>query len=233
MQRTHTRVNNAYKHVESHLMARCAALNVSENFDHIFLRAFKKEAELEIWIKNVQGEFVLFNTYKIYAQSGTLGPKRQQGDAQVPEGFYYIREFNPYSRYHLSLGINYPNESDMLLSSAPHKGGSIYIHGGSVSAGCLAMSDKYIEEIYVCAVKARNAGQEKIPVHIFPFRMTTQNMMAFLSHPQLKIHSRFWYNLQQGYLYFEEKKRVPVVQVNNDGYYTFSDSETSGLSATK
>ena len=51
-------------------------------------------------------------------QSGTTGPKRAEGDYQVPEGFYYINEFNPNSKYHLSLGLNYPNASDKILSDS-------------------------------------------------------------------------------------------------------------------
>lgn len=80
-------------------------------------------------------------------QSGTLGPKRMEGDYQMPEGFYYINEFKPYSNFHLALGINYPNASDKVLSDARRPGGDIYIHGGCVSTGCIAISDQPIEEL--------------------------------------------------------------------------------------
>ncbi len=63
---------------------------------------------------NCKNLLSLFKTYKVCALAGTLGPKRMEGDYQVPEGFYYINEFNPQSNYYLSLGINYPNESDKV-----------------------------------------------------------------------------------------------------------------------
>ena len=84
-------------------------------------------------------------------QSGTTGPKRLQGDFQVPEGFYHINEFNPNSNYHLSMGLNYPNSSDRILSDSLRPGGEIYIHGSCVSVGCIPLNDDEIEELYLIA----------------------------------------------------------------------------------
>jgi murein L,D-transpeptidase YafK len=86
----------------------------------------------------------------------------------VPEGFYSINHYNVYSKYYLSLGINYPNASDIILSKSTCKGGLIYIHGECVSVGCIAMGDKYIEEIYTLARIAHN-NRKTVQVHIFPF----------------------------------------------------------------
>ena len=73
---------------------------------------------MEIGLKAMlKTAFTLFKTYKVCMQSGSIGPKRSEGDNQVPEGFYYINEFNPNSNYHLSLGLNYPNASDKMLSA--------------------------------------------------------------------------------------------------------------------
>ena len=109
---------------------------------YVYIRSFKYDAQLEVWVKNEAKEkYKLFKTYKVCMQSGTMGPKRLQGDYQVPEGFYYINEFNPHSNYHLSLGLNYPNASDRILSDSFRPGGNIYIHGSCVSVGCIPVTD--------------------------------------------------------------------------------------------
>ncbi len=226
-QKGYDRVQSAYARKEELFFMKCRSKNIPESFGNIYLRAFKKEGILELWVQNESSKWVKFSDYEIYAQSGKLGPKRKQGDCQVPEGFYYINEFNPYSNYHLSLGIDYPNQSDMMLSWAEKKGGDIFIHGGQVSAGCLAMSNYYIEDIYIAAVKAKNQGQSKIPVHIFPFRMSNQNVQFFTHTPEFAEHARFWKNLQQGYNFFENQKSLPRVNIGTDGYYRFTDSESA------
>ena len=103
----------------------------------MYIRSFKYDRQLEVWVKgNAKEPYKLFKTYKVCALAGTLGPKRMQGDYQVPEGFYHINEFNPNSNYHLSLGLNYPNLSDRMLSDSLEPGGDIYIHGSCVTTGC-------------------------------------------------------------------------------------------------
>jgi murein L,D-transpeptidase YafK len=108
---------------------------------------------------------------------GSLGPKRIQGDYQVPEGFYYVNEFNPNSNYHLALGLNYPNASDKILSDSVQPGGDIYIHGSCVTTGCIPIKDDQIEELYVLTTFARNLGQDFIPVHIFPVRFNNARVL--------------------------------------------------------
>ena len=110
----------------------------------IYLRAFKFEGQLELWARpaNDHALFHLVHTYPIQCASGRLGPKRREGDGQVPEGFYFVERFNPRSLFHLSLGLNYPNASDRLLTTNPAQPGSdVFIHGNAVSVGCLAMGD--------------------------------------------------------------------------------------------
>ncbi len=155
--------------------------------------------------------------------SGVLGPKRKEGDLQVPEGFYYINDFNPHSKYHLSLGLSYPNEADRINS--PHKklGGQIYIHGDCVSTGCIAIGDKNIEELYQLCEKS----VQPIPVHIFPINFNNKDSKIKLLNLMSVDTSLFLfeYNLKEGFNYFENTKKVPVVQVDNMGYYRFiSDS---------
>src|SRR5512133_3870018 len=137
----------------------------------ILLRGFKREAALELWADRSDGRYVLVKTYAICAASGVLGPKRREGDGQVPEGFYRVSHFNPASGFHLSLGIDYPNAADRHASGV-RPGGAIYIHGDCVTIGCIPITDERIEEVYVAAVLARSAGQTAIPVHLFPARLT-------------------------------------------------------------
>ena len=228
IQRNFYRVNNAYFHKEDVINDRCKELGIPvENFGNIFIRAFKQERTMEIWVQRADGNYVLFNEYRIYSNAGKLGPKRTQGDYQVPEGFYYITDFNPQSSYYLSLGINYPNESDSKLSNSAKKGGSIYIHGSVVSAGCLAMSDYYIEDIYICCVKARSHGQQRIPVQIYPFKLTSENLDKYTKLDELKQHKKFWENLAEGYKMFENNCCLPDVAVGPDGYYQFADRSSA------
>lgn len=231
-QKNFERVNDAYSRKEEYFKMKCRSKEIpEETFGNVFLRVFKKEEMMEVWVQKPDGKYLKFNEFKIYAMSGTLGPKREQGDCQVPEGFYYINDFNPVSNYHLSLGISYPNESDMYLSNASHKGGEIYIHGGKASAGCMAMSNYYIEDIYICAVKAKTNGQLKIPVQIYPFKMSIENMNYYARFPQLSKNLKLWKNLAEGYNLFERTRSLPEAYVGLDGYYQFIDPTSSSASA--
>ncbi len=191
----------------------------------IFLRAFKRERELELWARSLDSEtFTLLKTYDVCALSGELGPKRRQGDRQVPEGFYQIDLFNPVSEYLLSLHVNYPNDVDRTRPGrGGNLGGDIYIHGGCESIGCLAMTNEGIEELYWIAVEARAAGQTRIPVHIFPARLDEDGfgrlVESYAGQTQLAM---FWANLKPGYDYFEQHRRLPRVTAGADGRYRFA-----------
>ena len=183
----------------------------------LFIRIFKEEKEVELWVRG--REWKLAKTYPICSASGDLGPKRQQGDLQVPEGFYHIDRFNAWSSYHLSLGINYPNRSDRILGKRGSLGGDIFIHGDCVSIGCVSITDDMIREVYVLAVLARSRGHRYIPVHIFPTRMTEEGMKR-IEDPE---HAAFWANLREGYEWFENNKTLPKVSVDRKtGRYKFS-----------
>ena len=115
-QRSIPKIGEMMKRKEDTLMKQFQAKGLIWPARFIYIRSYKYDSELELWVKNKQSEkYKLFKTYKVCALAGSLGPKRMAGDYQVPEGFYYINEFNPRSMYHLSLGLNYPNESDKLL----------------------------------------------------------------------------------------------------------------------
>jgi murein L,D-transpeptidase YafK len=179
----------------------------------IFIRVFKAERELELWGGNPVGKLSLLQTYPIAAASGGPGPKRREGDMQVPEGLYRVVRFNPHSRFHLSLGLDYPNRADRLLGDRKRLGGDIFIHGNHVSAGCMAMTDSKIEEIFALAKLAKGP----IAVHIFPCRMDGATYRQLCGeHPEL---TAFWEQLEPIYRSFEAAREVPKVSVLRNGAY--------------
>ena len=188
----------------------------------VYIRSFKYDKQLEVWIKSKDKEtFKLFKSYKVCMQSGSTGPKRFEGDYQVPEGFYYINEFNPNSNYHLALGLNYPNASDKILSDSLRPGNNIYIHGNCVSTGCIAISDEPIEELYVLTSIAKDNGQDFIPVHVFPVKYNNKKSFEYLALATKENQplQKFAITLKEAFDYFEEKKKLPVIIVNKSGQY--------------
>jgi murein L,D-transpeptidase YafK len=184
--------------------------------DPVFIRAFKDEDLLEMYVRNrATRKFDLFRTYSIAAASGSLGPKFAEGDSQVPEGFYFVppEAMNPASQFHLSFNIGYPNEYDRAHQRT---GSAIMIHGNRVSIGCLAMTDEKIEEIYTLCDAAHQGGQPFFRVHIFPFRMTSERMAKATGDS----NEEFWKNLKEGYDLFE-KNHVPPEASVEDGRYQF------------
>ena len=195
---------------------------ISKN--EIFIRIFKYEKQLEVWTKNeYDSEFKLYKKYNVCFMSGGFGPKRCEGDLQVPEGFYYINDFNFHSNYKLSLGINYPNESDKILSKCKNPGGLIYIHGDCVSVGCISMKEN-IDEIFNLALKAKMNGQEQIPVHIFPINYHNFNSLRFFEEKITQNQNLvdFEKNIFDGFIYFEDSSYLPKVTVNEYGKYIFN-----------
>ena len=194
--------------------------------DPVFLRAYKKERVLQVFVQcRESGKFRHFRDYRIAAASGTLGPKLQEGDRQVPEGFYFVppAAMNPLSQFHLSFNIGFPNAFDRHHART---GSLIMIHGGRASIGCLAMTDPGIEEIYILCDAAHRSGQTFFRVHLFPFRMTDENLAAHRSH---KWHD-FWRNLREGHDWFEKHGLPPDVTVSADGKYQFQPADEASPS---
>jgi murein L,D-transpeptidase YafK len=181
----------------------------------VFLRVFKEEAELEVWIHHDSGRFKKFRTYPIAAFSGALGPKLQEGDRQAPEGFYHVSpgRMNPNSRFHLSFNLGYPNAFDRAHGRT---GSFLMVHGSQVSIGCYAMTDPLIEEIYTLADAALRRGQPFFRVHCFPFRMADERM-ARLTAKEAPWRP-FWENLREGYAHFERHHLPPDVTVSGKRY---------------
>lgn len=174
----------------------------------IFIRIFKEESELEVWKARADGRFYHFKTYPICNWSGDLGPKLKQGDKQAPEGFYTItpQQMKPDSQFYLAFNMGYPNAFDR---SHDRTGQYIMVHGKCKSAGCYAMTDALVEEIYALAREAFKGGQPSFEVHAFPFRMTNEKLAR---HRHNKWYP-FWMTLKAGYDTFESTRVPPTVAV--------------------
>ena len=193
------------------LEKRLTALN-AERGDPLYIRLFKEEALLEVWIRP-RDHYEHLKDYRICAFSGHLGPKEKEGDRQSPEGFYQVekKQLNPNSKFHLSFNLGYPNVYDR---ASGRTGSFLMIHGNCVSIGCYAMTDAKIEEIYALVESALEERQSYVPVHIFPFRMSDENMARYSENRWYD----FWMNLKEGYDYFEAEKMPPRIEVKMKRY---------------
>jgi len=223
-QKKYVRVRTAFTDKEAVFNANLSKHYIDLESMNILIVAFKAEDIFEIYAKDKsETSYKQIASYQVCSKSGELGPKRKQGDYQVPEGFYHIDRFNPASNYFLSLGINYPNAADRLKSKAKYLGGDIFIHGDCVTIGCLPMTDDKIKEIYLYAIHARNNVQKQIPVYIFPFKMSDQNFKVYsekyTNNPSL---IDFWTNLKVGYDLFVENKEELKISVDGAGDYSFN-----------
>ena len=197
----------AYQPIPSDALAQMQKIGTDAH-QPILIRAFKKEAELEIWKMRADGEYALFKTYPMCRWSGQLGPKRREGDRQVPEGFYTITQgqLNPNSAYYLSFNVGYPNAYDKAHG---YTGGSIMVHGDCSSAGCFSMTDEQIAEIYAVAREAFGGGQRAIQMQSLPFRMNAENLAKHRFDPNM----RFWKQLKEGVDQFDVTKRETKVAI--------------------
>jgi murein L,D-transpeptidase YafK len=189
----------------------------------VMFRGFKLEGRFEVWAAPAAGDrWVPVESLAVCAASGVLGPKRRQGDLQVPEGYYHIERFNPRSQFHLSLGINYPNAVDRAHRIRGRAlGGDIFIHGSCVTIGCLPLQDEPMEAVYLAAVAARDAGQRRIPVHLFPCAFGTETCEAALTavgEGELAQAAR-WAELRAGFGAFEATRQPPRVRPLASGHY--------------
>jgi len=178
----------------------------------LFIRIFKQESELELWLHNGK-RFVLFATYPMCYWSGSLGPKLREGDGQSPEGFYTVSkaQLNPNSRWHRSFNLGFPNGFDR---SHGRTGSFLMVHGGCASIGCYAMTDAVVDEIWRLVTAALDNGQERFSVHVFPFRMTQKNMDWYAD----RRWNDYWRDLKMGHDLFERTRVPPRVAVCQKRY---------------
>jgi murein L,D-transpeptidase YafK len=213
------RVKTAYDEKEKIVKGYFSTNGLAYEGFQLFIRAFKKERKLEAWVREKGSDsYQLLQTYPFCSSSGSVGPKRKEGDLQIPEGIYHLNHFNPESNFYLSLGVSYPNASDRILSDKKKPGGAIYIHGNCVTVGCIPITDEKIKELYVLAVEATNNGQQKIPVHIFPSSLDEASLLQLTSEFG-DLHKAFWTNLKPIYENFEKTKKLKNVTVDANGSY--------------
>lgn len=213
------RVSSAYKEKWPHISQALKAKSVDSANYKVIVRIFKEEKLLEVWLKSkVNTQFVHYGNYDICRSSGDPGPKRTEGDYQVPEGYYTVNFFNAFSDYHLGMQLDYPNASDKILGRKPY-GGQIMIHGNCVTIGCIPITDDKIKELYLLCLFSKGAGNE-IMVHSYPFKPSKENMERHAKAYDAKTIG-FWQNINQGYDLFEKAHLMPVVSVQKNGSYTF------------
>lgn len=182
----------------------------------VLIRIFKQESELEVWKVDKSGNYALFKTYPMCRWSGKLGPKTKSGDRQAPEGFYHVSAgmLNPNSQYYVSFNLGYPNR---LESALGYTGEALMVHGACSSAGCYAMTDQGVGEIYAIVKAALKGGQERFQVQAYPFRMSAQNMALHRDDQNMP----FWRTLKEGYDTFAFTRKQPKVSVCG-GRYVFN-----------
>ena len=150
----------------------------------IMIRIFKAESELEVWMTTNTGAYTLFATYPVCFWSGALGPKLKEGDRQAPEGFYTVtfpQAYREGTRWVVGLDLGFPNTFDKVSART---GSAILIHGDCASIGCFAMTNPVNDEIDKLVLRSIEAGQAYVPIHVFPFRMTSENFQS-LRHPAM------------------------------------------------
>lgn len=186
----------------------------------MYVRIFKQESEMEIWLEKTSGTFTRVKTYNICNWSGDIGPKTAQGDRQAPEGFYVVtpRQMNPNSKYHLSFNMGYPNAYDKAHN---YTGAHLMVHGGCLSMGCYAITDEAVQELYALARESFVGGQRKFLVHAFPFHMTKANLRFRKNNKWYG----FWQNLKEGHDLFLRTGKPPIVGTKNGRYVFFASPD--------
>ena len=217
-QMTNSRVKEAYTSKWPALEKEIKAKGIDPTNFELFIRIFKTEDEVELWLKDKNAnKYTLLKKIAVCAKSGVLGPKRREGDLQVPEGIYDISVFNPNSDYFLAVKVGYPNKSDRILAKGP-TGGDIMIHGNCVTIGCIPLQDVPVKDLYMLCVEARNR-KSPIRVEIYPCHFNKKNLLMLESYPEEK--NLFWSGIIPAYEYFETNK-VPIkYKINEKGAYVF------------
>jgi len=198
----------------------CKDLGIAYPPGSLYIRVFKESGQLEVWVaQDKRTPHKLFKTFDFTAQSGSLGSKRREGDRQIPEGIYQIVNFNPFSKFHLSLGIDYPNLSDRRRGKPP-LGSDIFIHGGAATIGCVPIGDPGIEQLYALCWSYFRKDRARTPVAMFPFRFPTKAIDS-KSYPGVAPEVlTLWKELKSIYWQFERTKIPPEVRIGSHGQYT-------------
>ena len=221
-QQKYSRVRGARERRSNDIRALFAGAGLDYPARHVLIRVFKREDLVELWVSpGRKHRFKHIKDYDVCARSGALGPKRQRGDLQVPEGFYHISRFNPVSNFLLSMKVNYPNRSDRIRG---HKkpGGDIFIHGSCVTIGCVPITDRWIEELYLICLDSHFRYGNNTQVHIFPTRLDENGFKwlegDYSDRPSLL---EYWRELEPGFTIFEQTHMPARFWIDKRGAYRF------------
>ncbi|MBN2134552.1 MAG: hypothetical protein JW737_02370 [Acidobacteria bacterium] len=222
-QQRYIRVREARAQYEGEIKTLFQSKGILYPPEEIILVAYKNDMVFELWAAGKAGnKLTHIKDYAICMTSGELGPKRREGDLQIPEGFYEIVLFNPVSSYHLSMKINYPNASDRILSDKKHPGGLIYIHGSCVTIGCIPITNRWIKELYIIAVDTYSHTGRNITVYIFPTRLDRNGIDSlYQAAGEDEKLINFWENLKDGYNKWVTTGIKIKFKVNKTGQYIF------------
>jgi murein L,D-transpeptidase YafK len=199
----------------AHLAPELATLGLKPG-DPVFLRTFKEESELEVWMKPAEDpHYVLFKVHRLAASAGQAGPKIREGDGQAPEGFYSAKasSMRPETRHYLGIDLGYPNEYDQALGRT---GSDLLIHAGEGAGGAYALSREAMNEVYALADAAFRGGQREVAIHLFPFRLTDARMDKIWAKPPRWTDE--WVNLKEGYDFFENVRQPPLIGLESEDY---------------
>lgn len=161
-------------------------LQLRRELTQLVIIALKSEKRLELWgIDPAQKRFFIA-AHPILAASGQTGPKLQEGDLQVPEGFYNIESFHPNSHFYLALKIAYPSPEDITAAISEKRdpnqlGSHIMLHGEGGSAGCISVENQLMEDIFYLGAAV---GADNIKLLILPWDFRTTPPPS-TSHPWL------------------------------------------------
>jgi murein L,D-transpeptidase YafK len=186
----------------------------------LLLRVFKEERVLEVWAAAAaDGPFVHVADHAVCASSGGPGPKARTGDGQVPEGLYRVTTLNPWSQFHLSMRLDYPNAADRARNPGvpvSALGGEIFVHGNCVTIGCIPIGDEAIEEVYLAALDTRGRGGQ-VSVLILPARPGDSRWRSLNEHAPANVE--LWRSLATLSERLDTSHRLPRVSTGSDGTY--------------
>ncbi len=219
------RVRIALSHHQAGVRSALRSAGVMQ-LEELYLRVFKQDKILEVWARGaMQERFVKVREFPVCEVSGRLGPKRREGDWQVPEGFYQVNALNPTSQFHLSMHVSYPNRADRIRSHGERRlGGDIFVHGGCASIGCVAITNQGIEELYTMFLQLPAGRRRSVPIAIYPVRLNDKGIRWLRSSYGSGLPDYpFWMNLKEGFDFFERTHRPPIVRVDPNGRYAFAE----------
>lgn len=224
--------------VEPKLIAQYRDAGLSYPPKRALLRVFKHERVFEMWAADAADTpMTRIESVPICAASGELGPKRRQGDEQVPEGVYAIHRYNAWSGFHMSLRVNYPNRSDRARGFRPSLGGAIMVHGGCASIGCVAIENEAIERVFVATLDASRAGKQQPAIHMLPTRFDAEAWTRLdaradaAGEPEATQLRTLWRELEAVDAAFAASKTIPTVAIDDHGAYVVAKKATA--SATR